>query len=164
MASLTGKDGSAHTAEQDLSTLLTSEERGELTLLIANITQVMQKKITDTFDTSINMGKIPQQALNIIDDNPNIKPHEETEEEEKSRKTREKHEKELSAPKMLELKKATLEFFQKWQESVISRVGIVVNKQDVVENQKEKPSTTTTTDAVAMPDTKTVSKLTSQLR
>jgi hypothetical protein len=36
---------------------------------------------------------------------------------------REKREKELSEPKMQELKKEALEFFHKWQESVISRVG-----------------------------------------
>ena len=33
----------AQSQEQDLGTLLTGEERVELTLLIANITEVMQK-------------------------------------------------------------------------------------------------------------------------
>ena len=55
------------------------------------------------------------------------RPHKETDEEEKERKVREKREKKLSAPKMLELKKYSLESFDQWRELIISRVGAVVN-------------------------------------
>lgn len=167
MAPWTAKAESAPEHDQDLSTLLTSEERVELTLLIANITQLMQKQITDTFDASITTAKKPEQALNITDKNPNVEnvePHEETEEEERTRKMREKREKELSAPKMLELKKDALQFFEKWQDSVITRVGTVVNKStEVAEEQKEKASSVATPETAPPPDTKVVSKSKSAL-
>jgi hypothetical protein len=124
------KAESASEHEADLSSILSTEEQVELTLLIAKISEVMRKHITDTFDASVTSAKRPQQALHITDRNLNIddnKPHPETDEEEKARKLRERREKELAAPKMLELKNACLEFFDKWRESVISRVGSVVN-------------------------------------
>jgi hypothetical protein len=161
MVSSTAKDGSAGDHEQDLSTILSAEERVELTLLTANITEIMKKQITDTFDASITSGKQPQQALHITDKNPNIddsKPHKETDEEEKARKLRVKREKELSAPKMLELKKEAIVFFEKWRESVISRVGSVVNNpKEVVDEQKVKASTSAATET-APPDTEIVRK------
>jgi len=143
MSPASGKEA-ARDHEQDLSTILTTEERVEFTLLTANITELMRKQLTDTFDATITSAKQPQQALHITDRNPNVdesKPHKETEEEEKAQKLLEKREKDLSAPKMLELKKDSLDFFDKWRESVISRVGTVVNNpSDVVEEQKEKAS------------------------
>jgi hypothetical protein len=155
MAHSDGKAESASGHEADLSTILSTDEQVELTLLIANITELMRKHITDTFDASITSAKEPQQALHITDKNPNIddnKPHEETDEEEKARKLREKREKELSAPKMLELKNAYLDFFDKWRESVISRVGAVVNSpKEVIASQKEKATVAATTDSSAAP-------------
>ena len=155
MAHSDGKAKSASGHEADLSTILSTDEQVELTLLIANITELMRKHITDTFDASITSAKEPQQALHITDKNPNIddnKPHEETDEEEKARKLREKREKELSAPKMLELKNAYLDFFDKWRESVISRVGAVVNSpKEVIASQKEKATISATTDSSAAP-------------
>jgi hypothetical protein len=83
----------------------------------------------------------------VTEKNPNLDEHlkKETEEEEKARKLREKRERELSAPKMLELKEDLLDFFDKWRESVDSRVGQVVNTpKAVAEEQKEKASINTT--------------------
>ncbi len=134
--------------EKDLSSILSIEERVELTLLLANITELMRKQITETFDASITSAKPPQQAL--TDKNPNIddtKPKEENDEEEKARKLREQREKELSAPKMLELKEDSQKFFDNWRESVISRVGTAVNNsKEVVEEQKEKATVKATKD------------------
>lgn len=144
------KAKSSQDHEQDLSSILSTEERVELTLLLANITELMRKQITDTFDASITTAKPPQQALNLTDKNPNVDdtiPKEETEEEEKARKLREQREKELSAPKMLELKEDSLKFFDNWRESVISRVGTAVNNsKEVVEEQKEKATVEATKD------------------
>ena len=132
-----------HHEDEDLSTILTSEERVDLTLLISNITEVMRKQITDSFDSSID-SENPRETLKSTDKNPNIenqKPHEETEEEKKAKVLREQREKELSAPKMMELKQDCLDFFDKWRESVISRVGNVVNNsKKVIDEQKEKAS------------------------
>ena len=104
----------------------------------------MRKQIADTFDASVTNSQPPPQTLKPTDKNPNVddsQEHEETEEKEKTRKMREKREKELSAPKMLELKKDSLEFFDKWRDSVLLRVGTVVNNpKEVTEEQKEKAS------------------------
>jgi hypothetical protein len=148
MAPADEKPEPASEHEADLSTILSTEEQVELTLLIANITELMRKHITDTFDASITSAKKPQQALHITDKNPNVdhsRSHKETDEEERARKMREKRVKELSAPKMLELKNAYLDFFDKWRESVISRVSAVVNStKEVIESQKEKATTAVT--------------------
>ncbi|PMD59739.1 DUF726-domain-containing protein [Hyaloscypha bicolor E] len=160
MAPPDGKTESAPDPEADLSAILSTEEQVELTLLIANITEVMRKHITDTFDASITSANTPQQALHVTDKNPNIedsKPHKETEDEEKARKLRERREKELSAPKMLELKNAYLDFFDKWRKSVISRVGAVVNSpKEVVAEKKEKATAATTTDSSAPAEPKVI--------
>lgn len=137
-----------HHEDEDLSTILTAEERVDLTLLISNITEVMRKQITDSFDASITSANPSHDSSSSPQPNPNLenqKPHEETEEEKKAKVLREQREKELSAPKMLELKKDCLDFFDKWRESVISRVGNVVNNpKKVTEQQKEKASANAT--------------------
>lgn len=133
-----------HHEDEDLSTILTAEERVDLTLLISNITVVMRKQITDNFDASVTSATRPRDPSISTTPNPNLEnqnPHEETEEEKKAKVLREQREKELSAPKMLDLKKDCLEFFDKWRESVISRVGNVVNNpKSVTEEQKKKSS------------------------
>ena len=159
MSASAGKQ-SASNHESDLGSILSTEERAEFTLLIANITEVMRQQITDTFDASITTAKQPQQALHFTDKNPNLdetKPHTETEEEVRVRKLREKRENELSAPKMLELKKDSLAFFDNWRDSVISRVGTVVNNpKDIIEEQKEKASVNATPDFKAAPEPKII--------
>jgi hypothetical protein len=150
MAHPNSKDRSTGDHKEDLSTILSTKERVELTLLIANITEVMRKQIADTFNASIVTSKQFQQVLQVTDRNPNVdesQPKEETEEEAAAQKLREKREKELSAPKMLELKKDSLEFFDRWRESIHSRIGEVVNNpKDVTEQQLEKASTEATPD------------------
>jgi len=137
----TAKDRPSGTHEQELGTVFNAEECKELVLLIANISVAMRKGVADTFDASIDTAKIGKQQS--LAKNPNIKGKDgkETEEEEKARKLREKREKELSAPKMLELKKDALEFFDKWREEVLKRVGTAINNpKEEVEEQKEKAS------------------------
>lgn len=136
------KDGSSGDHKQDLSTILTTEERVELTLLIANIAEVMRKQVADTFDATVDSGKSRRPIVQVQDTNPiETDTKKDNEEEEKARELRQKREKELSAPKMLELKTDSLAFFDKWRESVDSRVGQVVNTSKVVtEQQKEKAS------------------------
>ncbi|TVY44447.1 putative membrane protein [Lachnellula subtilissima] len=151
---------SSEKQKDDLSTILTTEEQIELTLLIANITEVMRKQITATFDASIESTKPPAQVLHVGDKNPNIdqsKAHEETEEEEKARKLQEKREKELSAPKMKELKKDALEFFDKWRESIILRLGQVVNNpKEVVDEKVKEASVEATPNADPPTETKII--------
>lgn len=147
--------GSAKDHDKDLSELLSAEERVELTLLVANVTEIMGKQIRDTFDASITSTSKPPQISKAADKPANasaVPPHKETEEEEKARKLLERREKELSAPKMLELKLEALKFFDQWREAVISRVDNAVNNsKGVVEEQKQKASVEETPDSAAPP-------------
>jgi len=165
MTSAPGKEGGS--GDEDLSALLTAEERAELTLLIANIAEIMRKQLSDTFDANAETHKSAQQLLQNKTKNHNIDESKvekveesETEEEEKARKLREKREKELSAPKMLDLKKDSLNFFDKWRESVLARVGTAVNNsKDVVEEQKENASVKATPKSSSdAPEPKVLSK------
>ncbi|KAL2073559.1 hypothetical protein VTL71DRAFT_10885 [Oculimacula yallundae] len=159
------KAESSESHGEDLSSILSTEERVELTLLLANITELMRKQITDTFDASITTAKPPQQALNLTDKNPNVsetEPEKETEEEINARKLRKQREKELSAPKMLELKEESLKYFDQWRDSVILRVSTAVNNsKEVIEEQKDKASVKATKDEpttepkILRPDTNT---------
>ncbi|RFU26741.1 hypothetical protein B7463_g9601, partial [Scytalidium lignicola] len=160
MSQWTSKNESVHQHEQDLATLLTSDERAELTLLIATITERMQRQVVETFNASI-ANEVERESSKANEKNPNLdprEPHEETEEEEKARKMREKREKELSVPKMLELKDAVLDYFHKWNDSVVARLGTVMNKTEVVsESKKDTTPIATTLDTVLQPDNKVIS-------
>jgi hypothetical protein len=147
---------------KDLRQILTTGERAELTLLVANITEIMAKQIRDTFDASVTSATQEHQILQAGDKNPNInpsKPHKETYEEEKARILFEKREKELSEPKMLELKDEALKFFEKWRESLISRVGNAVNNpKELVDEQKQEASVEKTPDSESAPETQVIRK------
>lgn len=160
MAPWDSKGDSARDHEHDLGTMLTAEERVELTLLVANISEVMQKQITDAFDASYTTGNTSQAALKVGNGNPNVDGRsaaDSSDEDENIQEMREKREKELSAPKMLELKEKAVGFFQEWRDSVISRIGTVVNNaKEVTEEQKKKASSESTPETSQ--DTKVVSK------
>ncbi|KAI9049834.1 hypothetical protein LZ554_005984 [Drepanopeziza brunnea f. sp. 'monogermtubi'] len=153
MATSVKKAEASKSHEQDLSSILSTEERVELTLLLANITELMRKQIMDTFDASVTTVKPHQQTLKITDKNPNVdesKERGETEEDENARKLQEEREKELSAPKMLELKEASLKYFDAWRDSVILRVGTAVNNsKEVVEEQRDKATVEATPEAIS---------------
>jgi hypothetical protein len=128
---------------KDIQQLLSAEERGQLTLLVADITKLMAKQIRDIFDSSIASLTKPRHTLQTGDINPNVigsRPHKETEEEERTRHLLERREKELSEPKMLELKIEALKFFEEWRVSLTSRVGDAVNnlKEAVVEQNQDE--------------------------
>lgn len=157
MAPWNSKKESSNSEEQDLTTLLTTDERADLTLLVANITEVMRKQLVETFDSSLQnpiKRKEPPKVPKDANEKANVdesKKQEETEEEKKDRKLREKREKELSAPKLLELKKDSLEFFHKWQMNIISRVGEAVNSKEKAEKQHKEEATAETTPDTAPP-------------
>ncbi|KIN02546.1 hypothetical protein OIDMADRAFT_102684 [Oidiodendron maius Zn] len=128
---------------KDIQQLLSAEERGQLTLLVADITKLMAKQICDIFDSSIASLTKPRHILQTGDINPNVigsRPHKETEEEERTRHLLERREKELSEPKMLELKIEAIKFFEEWRVSLTSRVGDAVNnlKEVVVEQNPDE--------------------------
>ncbi|KAI9869557.1 MAG: hypothetical protein M1830_005395, partial [Pleopsidium flavum] len=127
---------------QDLTTILDSHQRGELTLLIASATEAMRKSIEDIFDPTATLSPDIIAELTSEDDkimNPNIDPATvDVEQYDRERKVKEQREKELSAPKMKELKAAALKYLDEWREGVIQRVGEVVNSKETAEHQKSQ--------------------------
>ena len=119
--------------DESLTTILsTRNEQAEFTLLLHSCTSSMRKTITDAFDprysgapsdsrfdNPLSHGEIEKKDLDL--ENVNV------EELDKQRKEAEDRIKELSKPEVQELKKVALEFFDKWQESVLGRVGQVMN-------------------------------------
>lgn len=127
---------------QSLSTILpSSEQRSQLTLLLANCTACMRKTIVDTFDPRYaglpsdsrydNLGK------SSSEESAEDKREEEEEEANRLREEAEKRIKELIDPKVQELKRAALASFDAWRDKVVARVGEVVSSKQEAEGQKD---------------------------
>jgi restriction endonuclease Mrr len=159
MAPWTSKDAAAQPHEPGLTDLLTLGERSELTLLIANITEVMRKHIEDIFEVTVPLTKEPAQVLQVKEKNVNTdetKGNKGLSAEEKAKQLTEKDAKELPDEKLQDLKKAALEFFHQWQEEVVKRIGEVVNSKETAEAQKEEVVLNATSDSTPPPDSKVV--------
>ncbi|KAE9988378.1 hypothetical protein EG328_011138 [Venturia inaequalis] len=126
--------------EQSLTTVLsTPAQRADLTLLLASCTSAMRKTITDIFDPRYSGAPSDSRYDNPID-NPNLDLSKVDEEDlEKERYEAEKRIQELSEKEMQTLKKAALDFFDKWRDGVLGRVGEVVNsRQEATQQGEEK--------------------------
>lgn len=131
-----------------LTVLPTEEDRSALTILIADCTEVTRQALLSTFDAKYNGSKVEvvidtaaedlekQLVLNPETDvvSSNAAPKESPEEKEKRDVAQ--REKELSSPKMKELKKESLAHFDAWREAVIQRVGEIVNSRETASAQK----------------------------
>jgi hypothetical protein len=127
-----------------LTTVLpTEEDRGALTLLVADCTEVMRQNVIDVFDakqtgqqydTLTNMEPVTgDQAIF----NPDVEPGTvDVSAMDKAKRELDAREKEVKSAKMQELKKAALTYFDDWREHVILRVGEVVNSKEKAEAQK----------------------------
>ena len=121
------------TKEQSLTTLLSAEQCAELTLLVGSASGAMRKTIEDAFDAS-QIGAATEASNK---GNPNVAQTElSVEERERQRQAAEKRERELSAPRLKELRAAALEHFHRWRDSVLGRVGEVVNARDTGDGPK----------------------------
>ena len=133
--------------EESLTTLLNSDQRSELTLLVAGATTSMRKTIESNFDATATLSTDNVEDLTSESDkimNPNVNPATaDVDQFERERKLKEQREKELSAPKMRELKAATLRFLDEWREDVIQRVGEVVNSKETASGHLMEASATT---------------------
>lgn len=138
--------------EKDLKSFLSEAERADLTLLIASISETMRKMIESNFDAAATLkdlgqeGQSEEERLANIDYDPGTV---DVSQYDKENKAREEREKELATPKVKELKKNALQWFDDWREVVIQRVGEAVNSKETTSKQKAKASTqgskTTTT-------------------
>ncbi|KFY22719.1 hypothetical protein V493_06381 [Pseudogymnoascus sp. VKM F-4281 (FW-2241)] len=133
------KDGDSN-QKNDLKTLLSGEQREGFTLLVADIMELMKKRTLDTFDASFTSEK--PQDKNLDGRNPNADQDQaSSEEQDKAQALREKREKEISVPKLQELKKLALQHFQKWEMSVLGRVGDVLSTTEATDSKREKSKT-----------------------
>jgi Protein of unknown function (DUF726) len=159
MAPWTSSENTAPAQDQDLNTLLSANQRADLPLLIAKVSEVMRRHITDTFDASVTSGNLSKQALSKAK-NPitDPKPPKEKEEEAKARKLEEARAKSLSQPAQQELKTAAMDYLQKWQTSVIARVEEALNAKETVHHhaQEIKADAAHAPDTAPPPDNKTI--------
>jgi hypothetical protein len=128
----------AKSDEQSLTTILaTHDQRSELTLLLATCTALMRKTITDTFDPRYAGKPSDSQFDNPLENKQLDLSKVDVEELDKERKAAEERIKELSEPELQDLKKAALKFFDSWRDSVLGRVGEIVNSASEAKEQKE---------------------------
>jgi hypothetical protein len=156
-----GEQQQQHEEEQSLTSVLpTPQARSDLTLLVANCTETMRKGITDTFDPD-KVGKMEDMMSKLkvdedVQQSDDTKASategstEKTEEEkkqaeeekkraeERAKREQAEREKELSGPKMQELQKAALQHFDDWRDSVLLRIGEVVNQREEAVSQKKE--------------------------
>lgn len=135
--------------DQSLATLLTLDQRAELSLLIAKTTENMRNDLVKGFDqipksdtkkeTTLSGEDIDLSKLNLGE--PGVASQDaEIEALQQQEREAAEHEEEATVsatPKSEALKKSALEFFDKWSESVILRVGEVVNSRE--EREKTQP-------------------------
>lgn len=141
-ASAFSKDQNEAKSEEEgesLTTVLrTVEDRTALTLLIADCTEAMRQAIVHIFDAN-ETGKKVDLVANTEGELEKATPESikaDAANQEKLDKELAQREKELSAEKMQELKKAALDHFDEWRSNVIQRVGEVVNSREEAEEQK----------------------------
>ncbi|KAI1447320.1 DUF726-domain-containing protein [Annulohypoxylon stygium] len=137
---------------ESLTTVLeTDEDRSALTILICDITELMRKQIIDTFDPeeTPSQPQVDQVATQTNEKVETIGPDQITHDErnkddkktpEKENSKKKKLEKEVSEDRMVELKKSALDFFDDWRDSIILRVGEVVNSRETAKKQSKKAS------------------------
>jgi hypothetical protein len=126
----------------DLTTILNKQQRADLTLLIANITESMRKLLVDNFDATAGLDKsLLREGMTEDEKMMSTDPNSDVSQYENERKKKEEYEKDLNSLKMKNLKQNSLKAYDEWRESVISRVGKVVNSEEIAKKQLEKDST-----------------------
>ena len=110
--------------EQDLKSILSDLQREDLVRLTSSIMHRMRKTIEDNFDAAATLTRIGREGggevtLENIDFDPGTV---DVGEYDKERKLRDERQKELSKPKIKELKRANLKWFDDWRAGFLQRV------------------------------------------
>jgi len=100
---------------KDLKLVLNPAKRRALTILIGSIVTHMRKQIEHTFDPSPHQEPAP---LLVNPENPRDQPKIDPEEEARQRRLEARLERSLSSPKLRELKRDALSYFDKWANEV----------------------------------------------
>jgi hypothetical protein len=144
-----GKSTQGRNEGEDLTTILDKSQRADLTLLIANVSESMRQLVVENFDASagldkglLNMGKgqtDEEKLMNAPADLSTV----DVDAYDRERKLLEQYEMDVASAKMKTLKKDALHAYDEWRESVLQRVGQVVNSQDKAQQQlkESKPDT-----------------------
>ncbi|KAI1093341.1 DUF726-domain-containing protein [Rostrohypoxylon terebratum] len=135
---------------ESLTTVLeTDEDRSALTILICDITELMRKRIVDTFDPqeTASQSAVDQVAIQTSEKEEPVGPdqisHDDRNEDsqkapEKDHNKKTKLEKEVGEERMVKLKNSALDFFDDWRDSIILRVGEVVNSRETAKKQSKE--------------------------
>lgn len=145
---LRGKPGNADNREEgpSLTSILDEDEdRGAFTLMICDITELMRKRLLDTFDPNETNSEESDPATVQEDSGKETdqtstganaeQPPQQQDNSEKRKAQLAKRKKEVNEEGMVELKKAALEFFDDWRDSVVLRVGEAVNARETAEEE-----------------------------
>ena len=125
--------------QQDLKSILSDSQRGELTSLTSAIMDRMRKTIEDNFDATATLQKIrnensDEDNLANIDFDPGTV---DVGEYDKERKLRDERLKELSKPQVRELKETSLRWFDDWRTGFMRRVADAVDKKTPPQQTQE---------------------------
>jgi Protein of unknown function (DUF726) len=127
---------------QDLTTILDESQRAYLTLLLASATMSMRRLIEDNFDASAGLNKAllrenmsEDEKLMSADVDPGTA---DVAALDREKRLKEQYAKELSTPNVRDLKGSALRAFDEWRQTVIERVGQVVNSERTAKGQLDK--------------------------
>lgn len=134
--------------QQDLNSVLSDEQRADLIQLVASITRQMRKTIEDDFDASATLKSL---GLKEGEDRKNMTEDEKimanfdtgsvnVDDYEKEKKLRDERQKEINSPKIKQLKKTALEWFDEWQKIVQERVKEQVGPAKEISKTTSEPS------------------------
>lgn len=130
------------TKEEDLTTILDESQRAELTRLIANALESIRSSLESNLSFSAIEEDLKTQSSTQEKTNPNLGTAEEDQEAQKlALQAEEERQQELSAPKFRELRDALVSYFDKWSDSVMLRVGEIVNSKHVSERHQQRSET-----------------------
>ncbi|KAL8938672.1 MAG: hypothetical protein Q9216_003763 [Gyalolechia sp. 2 TL-2023] len=143
-------EGKNQEEEKSLTTILNIDQRGDLTLLIASIMASMRKAIEMNFDAnatlSYGLTKTPVSEDEKIASTNTDPATADVGKLDQEKKLKERRQKELSAPKMKELKEDSLGFIDQWRTNVIERIGSIVNSKEEATSQLHSAPAKTPTD------------------
>ncbi|KAI1376004.1 DUF726-domain-containing protein [Hypoxylon crocopeplum] len=140
--------GNAEETKQDeegesLTTVLeTDEDRSALTILVSDTTELMRKRLLEIFEPK-ETGTQGDHIVELTYDNGEPtdldKPGDDESKQtlEKQKAEAAKLEKEVNEEGMVALKTSALELFDEWRDSVVLRVGEVVNSRNTAKNQSK---------------------------
>ena len=138
-----GKNEAAHKVkeeQQDLKSILSDSQCEDLISLTAGITNRMRRAIEDNFNATATLNKIGDQdgakdqfaSLDFDPGTVDVAAYD------KEKKLRDERQKELSRPKVKELKTASLKWFDEWQREFLKRIDETVNPGKIMALQRAR--------------------------